>query len=306
MRQRRGYILLTVLLLLMLASVVMASFCRIAIARSLEASAANDELQRRWGTLSCRDALLPRAENLLEEQESTALPVEHLHTDFNLGREQFSVDICDEQAKVNVNALYALQGKDRAERSILNLVRASGGDLKPRLRLTADKDLKPKSAPPTDALNPDEAADTAPPPQISPIFGSWSEVFPDATTADLFPSQPGNVTTNLTCWGNGSLNLRRASIASITAMCSPTLSPQQIAQLLVLRGRLGDSASVDQLLAEAHIGTTESFAVSQKLTLASATQSLWIVSRDHSETQRRLFVRDASNSDDIRSFSAQW
>jgi hypothetical protein len=333
MKGSRGFILLTVLLLLMLAAVVMASVCRLAIRKSLEASAASEELQRRWGTISCRDAVLPRAEDLLELAETPAAPVTHLHAEFRLGVEQFTIDVSDEQAKANVNELFAIEGRDRTEQSILKLVRAAGGDLKPRLRLTAAGDLQIKSAPPTRITSQDGAgandnsSDNLGGPSgnnananntnsdstnsgnaepLVPVFGSWSEVFPDVQLSDLLPGRPGAVTSNLTCWGNGTLNLHRASLASLTQMCSPLLSPQQIAQLVVVRGRFGDDATMDQILAAVNVDASTAATVEARLTLVSATQSLWICTRDHSGVQQSLIIRDASNSDDIRDFSFRW
>jgi hypothetical protein len=306
MKPCRGYILLTVLLLLMLAAVMMAAFCRLAISKSLEASAAEDDLQRRWGTLSCRDTILPNAENILELNETTAAPVGHVHEDLVLGNEKFGIDICDEQAKANVNTLYAIDGKDRAQQSIQALVHAAGADLKARLQITTPADVQLKPAPTTGSKSLDDSPDPTDSAQVAPIVGSWSQVFPRVQASDLWPDLPAAVTQNLTCWGNGALNLRRASMQSLSQICSPVLSPQQIAQLLVLRGRLGDDATVDQLLAVMRVQTSATSAISARLTLVSATQSLWIRSSDHSGVQRTLFVRDGSNSDDVRVFSFQW
>ena len=264
-----------------------------------------NELQRRWGTISCRDALLPNAFNLLDQDEQPSTPVNQLHADFRLGIEQFSIDVGDEQAKVNVNALYAIKGKDRAEQAIKQLVTAVGANLKPRLRFAAGTGILAKSAPSSKNPIADDSGADPSAAEFPPIFGSWSEIFPDAQLIDLLPGST-SATANLTCWGNGLLNIRRASPASMTQMCSPILSPQQISQLLVIRSQVGDTATVEQLLAAVHAGTADALNLAGRLTVTSATQSLWIVSQDHNGTSRSLIIRDASNGGDVRSFNLQW
>ena len=302
MTQRRGYILLTVLLLLMLAAVAMASFCRLAIQQSLQASTADNELQRRWGTISCRDVLLLNAENILETDETSLVPITRVHADFLLGDEKFSVDICDEQSKANVNALFAINGKDRAEQSVAMLTKSAGNSWKPRLRALDEANVRS----PSKSKPADDNAESQSTGQFLTVFGSWSEIFPGIGTADLWPSQPNAVSNNVTCWGNGALNIHRAPAACISQMCGPTLSPQQIAKLVVLRSRLGDNASVDDLLTAAQIGTADALNVAGRLTSTSAVHSLWIRSQDHSASQNSLTIRDGSNSDDVRTFSFQW
>jgi hypothetical protein len=307
MKRNRAYVLLTVLLLLTLAAVVLAGVCRLAVGQSLDATAASDELQRKWGTISCRDTLLARAENIIEVDETQANPVRRVHADFKLGNEQFSVDIGDEQAKANVNEIYALQGKARAEQSIHQIVAATGGTLKPRFRLIGGTRLPAKSA---TAVAPQTPAVDSQPPDPSdpmqPLFGSFSEVFDGVQFGDLHPGNPGAVTSDLTCWGNGRLNILRASAPTVTAVCSPALSPDQIARLLVLRSRLGDNPTVEQLLAGAHVGTGDALNLAGRLTVTSSTHCLWVVTRDHSATGRSLFIRDSSNPGDVRSFTFQW
>jgi type II secretory pathway component PulK len=306
MKRNRAYVLLTVLLLLTLAAVVLAGVCRLAVGQSLDATAASDELQRKWGTLGCRDTLLPRAENVIELEETPANPVRRVHADFNLGTEQFSVDIGDEQSKANVNEIFALQGKARAEQTVRQLVASTGG-LKPRFRLITGTKLPAKSAA---AVAPQPSDPDSRPPDPSGrmlrLFGSWSEVFDGVGFDDLHPGNPGAVTCDLTCWGDGRLNVLRASAPAVTAVCGPTLSPDQISRLLVLRARLGDNATVDQLLAGAHVGTGDALNLAGRLTVTSATHCLWVVTRDHSGVGRSLFVQDASNPGDVRSFAFQW
>ena len=218
-----------------------------------------------------------------------------------LGDQQFAIDLCDEQAKANVNALYSNLGKDRAEQAIAQLVKGAGGSLKPRLQLTATGHSQ------TDITGADhsQAADEGEP-TVKPEIGSWSEVFPGIQPTDLWPGNPGAVSANLTCWGNGAVNVRRASERTITQMCTPIITSLQIEKLLAARARLSDNGTTDALFNAAHLGPPETSLLASRLTTVSAVHSLWVQSRGHSGTQRSLFVRDDSNSDDPRTFSFQW
>ncbi len=307
MKHKRGYVLLTVLLLLSLAAVALASVCRRAVQKSLQASASSDELQRRWGAVSCRYTLLPNAENLLDDIGPDGTPLTRVHAELQLTSTQFSLDLCDEQSKVNVNTIFLILGKARAEQAAKLLVSAGGGGMTPSFRLTVRSDVRPKPLQPQQAADPDaEEAELNVGDRFPSVFGSLSEIFPGAGPSDLFPNSRGSVTTNLTCWGDGRLNVRRASLASLAQMCSPVLSTIQIQRLVTLRNQLGDNVPVSQLLAAVHTPTSDAFTLSKRLSVTSATHSLWIVARDRTATSRELVVRDASDSDDVKSFSFQW
>src|SRR5438132_8318783 len=116
MQQRRGYILLTTLALLVLSSTLLVTLARSAIERSSQARQSHDDLQRRSGQISCQRALLPHAESILDSQEKL-----HQRTcptyraTIQLGPQLFDLVLSDEQAKANVNALLDLTNKPRTE-----------------------------------------------------------------------------------------------------------------------------------------------------------------------------------------------
>ena len=114
MPHRRGYILLTTLALLVLSSTLLVTLARATIQRSAEARQAQQDLQRRWGEISCQRALLPHAESILVNQEKLhqrAFP--SYRATIQLGPQLFDLRISDEQSKANVNALLDLTDKPR-------------------------------------------------------------------------------------------------------------------------------------------------------------------------------------------------
>ncbi len=189
---RNGYTLVLTLLVLVLAAGAMTGVCRYGMRQTLAASRAEDELQRRWGELSCRNVILINAERILTQAEvARHQPVATLTRQFTLGGQRFTIVLADEQAKVSVNALYAARNKGdlgKTDTSIRTLLIASG--------TTARVALKPSPVP----SNTD-------PTLIAPrAFGSLGQIVQNASPAELLP-----VSANLTCWGDGKLNFHRAS-----------------------------------------------------------------------------------------------
>src|SRR6266850_6422470 len=116
MQQRRGYILLTSLALLVLSSTLLVTLARATIQRSAEAKQSQQDLQRRWGQISCQRALLPQAESILanlEKLHQRAFP--SYRATIQLGPQLFDLLISDEQSKANVNVLLDLTDKPRTE-----------------------------------------------------------------------------------------------------------------------------------------------------------------------------------------------
>ena len=82
---RRGYVLLMTLALLVMSSTLLVTVGRIAISHAALASTAQARLQRKWGIITCRNAVLPFAEPILLRVESDAnVPMPQLRVKINL------------------------------------------------------------------------------------------------------------------------------------------------------------------------------------------------------------------------------
>src|SRR3954469_11264965 len=103
--RRRGYALLMVLLVLALAAAALAGVCRLSLEKAVRASRAAEDLQRRWGVITCRSVLLPRAEDVLSAAQADG-PTAETRREIRLGDLSFTLVFGDEQAKANVNLLY--------------------------------------------------------------------------------------------------------------------------------------------------------------------------------------------------------
>ena len=261
-RTRRGYVLLLVLFVLALAAVAMAAVARLSLERSLQASRAEADLQRRWAIISCRAVLLPKADAALS---SSGEPVSEVRRELRLGNQAFTLIFGDEQAKANVNLLYAQSGLAGAERQVRSIVEAAGGGVPVELRPVPGRGK---------AFGTPDAEDEP------PAFETFGQVFarssPEALTTALGRGKP--ISAGLTCWGDGTLNLRKASNEAVRAACGRHLTGSEITKLLAGRAKnpdLGTSELLDELkLSEARRTKLEDLLVDE-----SSCHSLWIISR---------------------------
>jgi hypothetical protein len=240
-----GFVLLMVLVLLALAAAALAGVCRASMQNALASSEDADELQRRWGILSCETALLPHAEMLLQQAEALRRrPVASLDLNFNLGGQDFLVHLADEQAKVNLNFIYQTRGRASVESEARAGIRGVRGQARVNLR----------------------------PGDGSPPLVSLGQIF-DASPGDVLAA-----TANLTCWGDGRLNWRRASPAALAGQCQQPLGVGAVGRLIALQSvnpapGLGDLVN-DPSLAQGLQGAL----LTTLLTGQSTCHSIWVVS----------------------------
>jgi hypothetical protein len=156
----------------------------------------------------------------------------------------FDLLLGDEDAKLNLNSLYHHGGPERTQRTVAELF---GGPM-PAVRLL------PAVQPMLIAregrqLSPDSESEEAEEPEIPDAFRSWGEVF----DLPLLESQVGsgaavpNVTTEITCWGSGQLNFRRASDQAILAVVGSVVQ-DGAAKRILTRYRSRPEASLAVLL----------------------------------------------------------
>ena len=86
----RGYVLVMTLALLVLCATMLVTVSRASMRHALAARSAQEDLQRRWGALSCRKAVLQNAEALLSAAEARhKKPIPVLATAVRLGDVEF-------------------------------------------------------------------------------------------------------------------------------------------------------------------------------------------------------------------------
>lgn len=269
--QRRGYVLVLTLGLVTLAAISLAGLARYSLGIASHAQEAAEELQRRWGLLSARHVLMERAGDILADQvrpdEANTPPWPKpacLSTTFRLGPLQFTTLVADEQAKVDLNTVYARQ-PERLPAVIRHVSSDAGGFM---VRLTPEKTAK------------------------SP-FSSWGQVF------DLTHSSTGRepstrlpeISREITCWGTGRLNLCRANDAAIREVASLALSAKDVGELVSHRKGWGGQ-SVDELLAQLDLRRPQLLAASRLFDCDSRSYSLWVKIDNGQRTWSYQYVDD--------------
>jgi hypothetical protein len=226
------------------------------------------DLQRRWGTLTCRAILLPQAGALLNRAcEETGQRIAVWRQSLSLGDQTFDLIFQDETAKANVSLLMQHHGRDEAELAVRRLCLSSPTAAgKVHLRAVAGR--------------------TGP--------QSFGDVFDGVTPSALMDGEFGSPPTQtITCWGDGRLNIHCASEEVMREVCADALDLTQI-HLLVGLQQTEPKISLGDALNRLQIDRRKQYAAQQLLTDSSNCWSLWIGCR----TQRRCdwtFTVDAPN-----------
>jgi hypothetical protein len=281
-RKQKGYVLVVVLAMLVIAVLLSVGMVRRSLDLSVAAAKKADELQRRWGEISLRHTVLNRAEILLRTAElsgDTRRPT--LQTTANLGNRKFYLTLSDEQAKLNVNTAFR-HGDERTLRNVL----FEGAALLP-IQLRPDPRATANSAYP-------------------PAFTSWGQVFDFSVFANMPEKNYLQLTQlgeRITCWGNGQLNVNRADNESIRLICELVAPPQSVSALLELR-RDHPDWGFDRLMREVDVPDRDRRAFRQVLTDRSRCHSLWIITHDANRSWARLDIRNSENTfgNDIETF----
>jgi type II secretory pathway component PulK len=261
-----------VLALLVISALSLAGLARRSLDATEQAASAQAELQRRWGVLSAMRVYMAAAESLLDREAANLgsqgqgwpLPAS-ISGEFVLNGLRFSALVADEDAKVNLNAIYH-PGPEGNSQLASVVEQLAGGDGPPVLIRPTITDDSQRNAKP---------------------FGSWGQVFdlqettsPTETACTLLDR-----THEISLWGRGRLNVRRASDQAIRALCADKLSPDVISKLLSLRRETGVQG-LDDLLDRTAPRLEDRAALERLLTDRSSRHSIWIVVRD----QRRAWV----------------
>ena len=275
---------------------------------SLAAHLAADELQRKWGTQSCRVAILPFAEQILVNAEARrGTPVPVYRASIRLGNETFHLILSDEQAKASVNAIYDNTDRSTSEERIRESLSGSGLGNAIRLHPAQLIDLPPPTQP---ASQPSDR------PAVRQYVSGFGQVFERIGADRLIQGGAASPIERLTCWGNGAINIMRASELSLRLALSPQLTRIEIGRLIDARNaelhpetthllapitlpgqtpsNLSNLDPASRLLAEAQVHVKDR--ASLDLAVRSRCHSLWVVVEDGHRTWYELLVHDESDA----------
>jgi hypothetical protein len=238
------------LLLVMIAAVMTVSFSRISLGQASRAIDADRRLQQRWGTISLEQAILPRAEKVLGQAEQVSRrPLVSCSRHIALGDQQFELVIADEQAKANAGAMLSGFGKRDAEARLQQLLgdRVAAGRIRLCPLTTRNESLRP--------------------------IGSYAQVIEGVYPRELLVSIGSeHLADQLTCWGDGRVNVLRASERVLEAMLGRELGVGHIHYLVQLRD--SSKPNLSDLLNQLDLTDVQRSQIEAKLTAGSRCYSL--------------------------------
>lgn len=273
MTSSRGHVLLMVLALLALSAAVLARVCHDGISASLAAGREARELQRRWAMNSCRSTFLPAAGAIVARRDLPGRPAVLSPVRITLGGQTFAVLLGDEQAKASLNAIYQRHGSAQVQKHARAAARTTSDRVVIHLR-------------PASYHGPANAPDAA----LLPVFHSWGEVFEESSVPD--PRLLASMGANLTCFGNGKLNWKRASPAALEAVLSGHAA---LVRQIISRRAAGPEASLPSIVSALGLPEQTQRELKDLLTDSSESYSLWIWPQDGAAAEAQLAVREMSD-----------
>lgn len=327
--RRPGYVLVTVLALLVLSATLMVAVSRAALRHAAAARLAQDDLQHRWGVISCRRAVLNHADQILAIANRSLGRVNLARVDatVKLGNQSFDLIVSDEQAKANINALLEEADVTRVESRLRQSLSGTGLLNAVRLRPTAGPIFLP--APEDPAAPPPVPPPTtgpAPPTQTSllrlstaPRVAGLGQVFEGAPVAKwLRPSAGSDYSAIdlITLWGTGAVNIRRTSTAALTLAGGKALDQSEISRLLTARdalvrarpGAVNFKSPLDEfkrLLQSVSVSAVKNRANFAPIEFSQC-HSLWIITRTKNRDWYDLTVLDQSNTKTPDAYHFEW
>ena len=277
------------LVVLALAATVASAVARRSSALALQANSQQQDLQRRWAMTSLQATFGGRIEKVLPAAEARAGgPVHWCRRRVRLNDADVELVFGDEQARANANAMYRRRGRFPLMDSLRRLL--DGSSLAWRAELVAM---------PSTMGNSD-----------SPLlpFESFAQLLPDCGPTSLvepFSDQPPPV-HNISCWGDGKINFRRATQIALAEATEGILSHGERTHLLSLRREI-PGLSLAEALKRLELTDRQLAEAAGLLTDHSTCYSLWIVMRTPGRCWYRLAIYrtqpDSDTSALVRTFA---
>ncbi len=292
-RPRDGYVLLVVIAVSVLVITALGTLAKQSLRRGLEAADAERSLQKRWGAFTLERVLLvdaPKVFALLEETAAKLTPgvppPTTIRAALTLNGVTFDLLLADEDAKLNLNTLYHHVGEQRTQQAISEIVGPGAGST---MRLVPA--VKPMMMSRESRRTTQESEEDGAELMIPDAFRSWGEIFDLGSMEAQIGSDAAlpNLTTDITCWGTGQLNIRRASDQAILAVASSVVQDGG-AQRLLTRYRESPKATLGVLLQTEISSQRNRDQLSTMLSEASTNFSVWIDASAKGSGSQRWFA----------------
>jgi hypothetical protein len=278
------------MMLIALAGLILAGTARYSLGLAMQSLAAQEQLQRQWGSLSLRRALLEQAPKLFAPPDRENSPADGnavkrpaMGFAIKLGHLHFELVLADEDAKLNLNSIYVLGQREACTRLLSNQTGAMELPMMLRPYRTQSQD------------------------QSQPAFDSWGQVYAlEQLAADQSAPRALLVATHsTTLWGSGQLNLRQASDESVAQLCGLVVDRSAVEQLLARRAASDDWQLVD-LWESLSINQKQRRQLQSMTTDTSHCYSLWMRSCAESREDFELHICELDSDQPPRVSSFVW
>ena len=276
---RQGYVLLMVLVAIIVSGVALTRLANTSATLAADAVQMERKLQRDWANKSISVALLPRVRDVFDARDDAlgrileARPPAIAADQIRLGECVVSVIIADENAKTNLNSLYHANEKHAVEQELQRVlspgfVRAI--NLRPAAMSARTTDQKSARSSEEDD---DDDEETPAPPRA---FRSWGEVFDFAAIENTFGSdrEIASIAKELTLWGNGRLNVARASDGAFLSACRPIVQ-DGLAKRIVDRYRRNPDVGIKVIIQKEVLNPNDQLRLLDTLGQSSSSFSIW-------------------------------
>ncbi len=237
--------------------------------RVLQAHQQLSQIQRKWGMRSVERVVGQSAPSLLasqQEESPAALRWSEARLEFSLNQVTINVEVAEEEAKVNVNTLYATMDRDVAQ--VASFVRklCAGDSVVPSVLL---RPLREQTG---------SRKDFAP-------FVNFRQVIDPASRASLdrFPKR-------ITLWGSGRVDGITADPMTLKALLSQGgVLSSEVSKFIAAKERY-PQANLSELLRQSAVSERTAREIERKLTDQGSTFSLSLDVRDSWHRWTRLVV----------------
>jgi hypothetical protein len=270
-KQRAGYVLLMVLVLLIVLATALSSIATRTMQTTQEAVVAMAQLQQRIGMRSCQETFLMQAEFVFKridglrlDGQGPAMPEgNRMAADaIVLGDQRFDLVLFDENSKVNLNTVYQNAGQQevmRILRESLPPTIARAIVFHPAVGSTSGKSRTPErtskrgkgseSSSASDSKGESGESIPAIDPAIPPAFRSWGEIFDFGLLISQNPDKQVQLdfAKGFTLWGSGQINIHRTTESQLSTVIG-TVVPSAMARNIVTKLRENPDPSIDIIL----------------------------------------------------------
>jgi hypothetical protein len=277
--RQSGFVLVIVLVVLTIAATIVAASARRSCRRALQSRQSAEDLQLRWGTLSCRATCVPAAELLLQQRQAAETEkVTRADYRVTLGGIGFVLVVGDEQCKANVNLLAARRGEVDLASTVSGLEVGSRRVLPIRLRSGV----------------PDPSIVSA----LPLLYTSYDQLYAYRRPSDLVDAESAEPVAGarVTCWGSGKLNFKRAGRDALRVVLAGVFNETQIDKLLRLLDESPD-CTIGEAVKHLKLGRKKAWELRRVLTDVSYCHSLWVVAKGRRRSWHRLFVAQIGDAE---------